>query len=147
MKDIEKTNILLVDDRPENLVAIEGIVDIPNINFVKATSGNKAIAFLLEYDFALVLLDVQMPEMDGFETAKWMRSSKKTMHIPIVFITANDREQKRVLKGYEAGAVDYLFKPLVSLLLIPKIIGFFRLFNGSLLLQLSPFFIVFIYLV
>ncbi len=112
MDKLEEMNILMVDDRPENLLALETILKRPGLNLVKANSGNQALGILLDYDFALVLLDVQMPEMDGFETAELMRGNTETRHVPIIFVTAINKEQKHVFRGYEAGAVDYLFKPL-----------------------------------
>lgn len=108
----EKVNILLVDDRPENLMALEASLEDLDLNIVKATSGNEALSLMLENDFALVLLDVQMPDMNGFETAEVMRESEGTKNIPIIFVTAISKDQKYVFKGYDMGAVDYLFKPL-----------------------------------
>ena len=107
-----KQNILLVDDRPENLLALEGVLEDLNCNLFKATSGQEALRLVLKHDFDLVLLDVQMPEMDGFEVAKLLRGKEKTKDIQIIFITAISKEQKYVHKGYEAGAVSYLFKPI-----------------------------------
>jgi len=111
-KSREKVNILLVDDRSENLIALEALLDRPDLRIVKADSGNKALGLMLEFDFALVLLDVQMPEMDGFEVAELMRKKDKTKSIPIIFITAINKEERYVFQGYEKGAVDYLFKPI-----------------------------------
>ena len=102
----EKIDILLVDDKPSNLLVLESLLDDPELNLVTATSGNEALGLMLEHDFALVLLDVQMPVMDGFETAELMRKSQKTRHVPIIFVTAINREQHYVFKGYESGAVD-----------------------------------------
>lgn len=121
MSETEKSNILMVDDRPENLLALEGLLEGQDVNIVKATSGQEALSFMIEYDFALVLLDVQMPDMDGFETAKLMRGSDNTKHIPIIFVTAISKEQKHVFKGYDSGAVDYLFKPLDPEILNSKV--------------------------
>ena len=129
MDNTEHTNILLVDDRPENLLALETILRRPGLNLVKAHSGNEALGILLDYDFALVLLDVQMPEMDGFETAELMRGSEETRYIPIIFVTAISKEQKHVFKGYEAGAVDYLFKPLDPNILQNKVNIFLELYQ------------------
>lgn len=112
MSETEKVNILLVDDRPENLMALEASLEDLDLNIVKATSGNEALSLMLENDFALVLLDVQMPDMNGFETAEVMRESEGTKNIPIIFVTAISKDQKYVFKGYDTGAVDYLFKPL-----------------------------------
>ncbi len=121
MNEAEKANILIVDDRPENLLALESLLESPSLNIIKANSGNEALGLVLEHDFALILLDVQMPEMDGFETAELMRSSKKTKHIPIIFVTAISKEQQHIFQGYEAGAVDYLFKPLDPHILQSKV--------------------------
>lgn len=125
----QKFNILIVDDRPENLLTLEAILDSPEFNLVKANSGNEALSLLLEYDFALVLMDVQMPGMDGFETAEIMRSSEKTRHIPIIFITAISKQRKHIFKGYESGAVDYLYKPLDMEILKSKIAAFIEFFK------------------
>ena len=89
-------NILLVDDRPENLLALESVLEEPDRNFIKATSGKQALGILLKNDVSLILLDVQMPEMDGFETATFIRGSNKTKHIPIIFISAISKEEKHV---------------------------------------------------
>ncbi len=125
----QKFNILIVDDRPENLLTLEAILDSPEFNLIKAHSGNEALSLLLEYDFALVLMDVQMPGMDGFETAEIMRSSEKTRHIPIIFITAISKQRKHIFKGYESGAVDYLYKPLDMEILKSKIAAFIEFFK------------------
>lgn len=90
MGDAEQANILLVDDRPENLLSLEALLEGPEVNIVKAASGNEALSLMLDHDFALVLLDVQMPEMDGFETAYLMRSSERTKYVPIIFVTARN---------------------------------------------------------
>jgi two-component system cell cycle response regulator len=129
MNETQKPNILLVDDRPENLLALESLLEGPDLNLVKATSGNEALGLTLKYDFALFLLDVQMPDMDGFETAELMRSSERTRPVPIIFVTAINKEQKHVFKGYESGAVDYLFKPLDPDILQSKVRIFLELHN------------------
>ncbi|MCK5340850.1 MAG: diguanylate cyclase [Desulfobulbaceae bacterium] len=117
----EKQNILLVDDRLENLLALEAILEAPHLNIIRARSGNEALEQLLAFEFALVLLDVQMPEMDGFETARLMRSVERSRHIPIIFVTAISKEDIHVFKGYEAGAVDYIMKPLDPVILTSKV--------------------------
>ncbi|MBI5416335.1 response regulator [Candidatus Poribacteria bacterium] len=124
-----KINILIVDDKYENLLALEGVLENPDLNIIRAMSGNEALAKLVENDFALVLLDVQMPDMDGFETAKLMRGIEKTKYIPIIFITAISKEQKYIFKGYEAGAVDYIFKPIDADILKSKVKIFVDLFK------------------
>jgi len=135
MDNTEKTNILLVDDRPENLLALETILKRPGLNLLKALSGNEALGMLLDYDFALILLDVQMPEMDGFETAELMRGNEETRHVPIIFVTAINKEQKHVFRGYEAGAVDYLFKPLDPEILQSKVNIFLELYQQKMALE------------
>lgn len=125
----KKYNILIVDDRPENLLTLEGILDSPEFNLVKASSGNEALGLLLEYNVALALIDVQMPGMDGFETAEIMRSSERTKHIPIIFITAISKQRKHIFQGYESGAVDYLYKPLDMEILKSKISAFIEFFK------------------
>lgn len=124
-------NLLIVDDRPENLLALECLLEPLGINIVKAESGNEALACMLEHDFFLVLMDVQMPEMNGFETAELMRGSQKTRHIPIIFVTAISKEQQYVFRGYELGAVDYLFKPIESVILISKVKVFMEMYETS----------------
>lgn len=105
-------NILIVDDHQPNLLALANILRDPTTSILTAKSGNDALALLLEYDFAVVLMDVCMPDMDGFETASVMRSHEKTRNTPIIFVTAVNRDETHALRGYELGAVDYLFKPL-----------------------------------
>ncbi len=128
-------NVLLVDDRPENLIALEALLDQTNLRTIKADSGNKALGLMLEFDFALVLLDVQMPEMDGFEVAELMRSKDKTKSIPIIFITAINKEDRYVFKGYEKGAVDYLFKPIDPDILRSKVNVFLELHRKKIELE------------
>lgn len=135
MKIAEKINILLVDDQPKNLVALESILESPEISLIKATSGNEALALVLEYDFALVLMDVQMPEIDGFETASLMRGIEKTKNIPIIFITAISKDEKYIFQGYESGAVDYLFKPVEPEILKSKVQVFIELCRQKKLLE------------
>ena len=119
--------ILIVDDQPANLLALESLLERPGIQVLKAGSGNEALGIMLETDVALVLLDVQMPEMDGFETAKLMRQSARTRHIPIIFVTAISKEEQHVFRGYESGAVDYLFKPIDPHILLSKVNVFLEL--------------------
>jgi CheY-like chemotaxis protein len=112
MAELEKANILLVDDRPENLLALESVLEDLNCNIFKATSGHEALRLVLKHDFDLALLDVQMPEMDGFELAQLIHGKKETKDLQIIFITAISKEQRYVKKGYDVGAVNYLFKPI-----------------------------------
>lgn len=107
-----RAKVLVVDDRPENTLAIQKTLEPLNVEVFTAQSGNEALALLLHHDFAVALLDVQMPEMDGFELAALMRDNEETNHVPIIFITAISREEKNVFKGYGSGAVDYLVKPI-----------------------------------
>src|SRR4051812_34847670 len=105
-------NILLVDDTPANLLALEAVLDGLGYNLVRAISGEEALRSLREQDFAVVLLDVRMPILDGFETAKLIRSQERPCHTPIIFLTAHD-DGPTVEQAYALGAVDYLIKPLV----------------------------------
>jgi signal transduction histidine kinase len=121
MTDPPYADILVVDDRPENLLAMESLLEEPDLRIVKALSGREALALVLKHEIALVLLDVQMPEMDGFETAELLRSRQKTRSIPIIFVTAISKEERHVFQGYESGAVDYLFKPIDPMILKSKV--------------------------
>jgi signal transduction histidine kinase len=112
--------ILLVDDRPENLIVLEGLLEGQGYELVKALSGKEALGMTLRHDFALILMDVRMPGMDGFETAELLRSHPKTWSIPIIFVTAGVEDLHLQFKGYHVGAVDYLTKPLEPLFLQSK---------------------------
>ncbi len=127
----QKVNVLLVDDRPENLLALEAILGSLNQNLVKAHSGEQALRYLLNQDFAAVLLDVQMPGMDGFETAMLIRERERTKHTPIIFLTAFSTSDTLLLKGYSLGAVDYLIKPIEPEILISKVAVFVELFKKT----------------
>lgn len=131
----DNVNILIVDDRPENLFVLESLLDNMGCNIIKATSGNEALSLMLDHDFALVLLDVQMPDMDGFETAELMRNSSLTRYTPIIFVTAISKEQRCIFKGYEVGAVDYLFKPIESIILQSKVRVFIDLYKQKRLIE------------
>ena len=133
----ETIDILIVDDRPENLLALENLLEDPGLNIVSAGSGNEALSLTFDYDFALVLLDVQMPVMDGFETAELLRSRQKTRHIPIIFVTAISKEERHVFRGYETGAVDYLFKPIDPQVLTSKVRIFVELHERKLAMDRS----------
>lgn len=121
--------ILIVDDKPGNLLSLEALLDNPEYQLIRALSGNEALLLTLKHDFALVLLDVQMPEMDGFETAELMRANPKTCRIPIIFITAGMKDLQFQFKGYDVGAVDYLAKPIEPMILQNKVKIFATLFN------------------
>lgn len=131
----EKFNILIVDDRPENLITLESIIDSTELIIIKASSGNEALSLMIEHDISLVLLDVNMPGMDGFETAELMRGSERTKSIPIIFITATFRQPKQIFRGYETGAVDYLYKPLDRKILQNKIRAYIDFFKQKHALQ------------
>jgi len=135
MKSTENPNILIVDDRPENLLVLEALLDSPDLNIVKATSGNEALGLMLEHDFSLILLDVQMPEMDGFETAELMRSNEKTKGIPVIFVTAISKDQKHIFRGYDSGAVDYIFKPFDPDIVKGKVKVFLELYQKRTMLE------------
>lgn len=121
--------VLLVDDRPENLISLEALLSDQGYELVKATSGNEALRLTLKQDFALVLLDVQMPDMDGFETAELMRANPKTSHIPIIFVTAGMKDLQFQFRGYDSGAVDYLAKPIEAVFLQSKVRVFAELYR------------------
>lgn len=129
MENEKKVNILLVDDRPENLFTLEEIIGRSDFNLVKATSGEEALKYLLNDDFATILLDVQMPGMDGFDTAKIIKSREKTKNIPILFITANNMESEHIFKGYSLGAIDYILKPFDPIILKAKVEGFVEIYK------------------
>lgn len=120
-------NILLVDDRPENLVALEALLESPERRLLKAGSGHDALAAALKHDLSLILLDVQMPDMDGFEVAELLRKNAKTRQVPVIFCTAISKEKKYISRGYDVGAADYLFKPIDPDLLMAKVRVFLEL--------------------
>ncbi len=121
MRPYPKTELLIVDDRDENLFAMEALLEQPDIEILTARSGNEALGILLEHEVALILMDVQMPGMNGFETAELIRGSSRTKHIPIIFVTAISKERQNIFQGYESGAVDYLFKPVEPEILKSKV--------------------------
>ena len=122
------TNILLVDDRPENLLALEAILEPLEQKLIYAHSGEEALRQLLRHDVAVILLDVQMPLLDGFETAELIKQRERTRHIPIIFVTAISKEEEHVFRGYSAGAVDYVFKPFNPDVLRSKVGVFIELY-------------------
>lgn len=124
-----RVNILMVDDHPENLLALEAVLGDPNLNLVKANSGSEALKWLLQEDCALILMDVAMPGLDGFETAELIRLRVRSRHIPIIFITAFNKNDLSVFKGYSVGAVDYIFKPVVPEVLRSKVAVFVDLYQ------------------
>ncbi|MCG3111082.1 MAG: ATP-binding protein [Candidatus Manganitrophus sp. SB1] len=132
----EKINILLVDDRSENLLSLEAILDSPDYQIVKAQSGEEALKqLLLHPDFAVILLDVQMPELDGFETAKLIKRRARLKHIPIIFLTAISHDEDHLFKGYSVGAVDYVLKPFNAHILKSKVSVFVALYKKNRELQ------------
>lgn len=120
-------NFLLVDDREENLLALEALLRRDGLQILKARSGDEALELLLIHEVALALLDVQMPDMDGFALAELMRGAERSRHIPIIFVTAAPQEQHREFRGYDAGAVDFLVKPINPRILWHKTETFFQL--------------------
>jgi response regulator RpfG family c-di-GMP phosphodiesterase/DNA-binding CsgD family transcriptional regulator len=131
----QQISILIVDDRPENLFSLETILKQSHLNIVKAASGQEALRQVLKHDIALILLDVQMPEMDGFETAALIRCNENTQYIPIIFLTAINKEDRHIFKGYDSGAVDYIFKPLDPGILKSKVNVFLEIYNQKKLIE------------
>lgn len=125
----EKVPILIVDDLPQNILALEAVIADMGFEIISAQSGNDALLKSLKYDFALILLDVQMPGMNGFEVASLIRSNPKTNHFPIIFITAGMKDLLEQIKGYETGAVDYLMKPFEPVILRSKVKVFQELYQ------------------
>jgi two-component system, sporulation sensor kinase E len=123
----QKVNILMVDDHPENLLALEAVLTSPNYNLISAHSGKEALKCMLQHDFAVILLDVQMPGLNGFDTAKLIKAREKTKNIPIIFITAISQEMEHVHQGYSVGAIDYIFKPFAPETLKKKIEQFVKI--------------------
>jgi signal transduction histidine kinase len=131
----DRVNILLVDDQPANLVALEAMLQGLGQNLVLAGSGREALKWLLTHEFAVILLDVKMPEMDGFETATLIRQRDKSRHTPILFLTAADASQTQAVRGYAVGAVDYLLKPVVPEFVRSKVAVFVELAKKNELLR------------
>ncbi|WP_129718142.1 response regulator [Pedobacter sp. SYP-B3415] len=124
---MEKINVLLVDDRPENIVALEALLERPDINIISTTLPNEALRICWEKDIAIALIDVQMPEMDGFELVEILKSNPRTQEILFIFVTAISKETKYAVKGLNAGAVDYLYKPLDPFVTSAKVDSFIQL--------------------
>jgi signal transduction histidine kinase len=131
----DQVNILLVDDRPANLLALEAMLQDLGQVIITARSGREALKWLLTNDCAVILLDVKMPEMDGFETAELIRQRDRSRHIPIIFLTAADRSQTQAVRGYAVGAVDYLVKPVVPEFVRSKVAVFVELAKTTELLR------------
>jgi len=126
---IGKTKILIVDDIPANIIAMKTLLKSVNAEFFEATNGNDALSLAIKHNFALVLLDVQMPEMSGYEVAELMHNTEKTKYIPIIFVTANMMEEASVRKGYSVGAIDYITKPIDKEILCSKVHFFLESFQ------------------
>lgn len=132
---LETVNVLAVDDIEENLDALAALLRRPELELIRARSGTEALEVLLANDIALALLDVQMPGMDGFELAELMRGTERTKHVPIIFLTAGAPDRARLFQGYDAGAVDFLFKPIDPHLLAAKVDVFVELHRQKRLLR------------
>jgi signal transduction histidine kinase len=129
-----KADILLVDDEPKNLMALEALLEPLGQNLIGARSGGEALRLVLNHDFAVIVLDVRMPVMDGFETARMIRGRERSSHIPIIFLTGLSREVESTFRGYEVGAVDYLMKPVVPEVLRSKVSVFIELHRKNMAL-------------
>ena len=127
----KRPNVLLVDDRPENLLTLEAVLETLDCQLIKAASGDEALKHLLQQDFAVILLDVQMPKMDGYETAALIKQRELSCHIPIVFITAINKDPSHVYQGYSSGAVDYIVKPFDPDILKSKVAVFLELWRKT----------------
>jgi PAS domain S-box-containing protein len=135
MKVFKKVDVLIVDDREEGLMALEASIRLPNVTLVKAQSGQEALDLLHKHTFAVILLDVQMPGLDGFQTAERIRKEHGYKDTPIIFVTAINKEDRYVYKGYDVGAVDYIFKPFDAHVLSSKVAVFVDLFLKSQILE------------
>ena len=126
-----KANILLVDDIPANLLALRSILESLNQNLIEASSGEEALRHLLHEDFAVILLDVSLPRMDGYEVARLIRGRKRCQRTPIIFVTAYETPSERMIEAYSQGAVDFLIKPIVPTILRSKVAVFVELFRKT----------------
>ena len=124
-------NVLVVDDQPENLMALEAVLSVTGLNIVKANSGREALISMLEDEFAIVILDIQMPVMTGYEVASTMRQRDATKHTPIIFLTAMYTEDADAALAYSLGAVDFLTKPFVPDVLKSKVKVFVELYKKT----------------
>src|SRR5438045_2378258 len=131
LSERDKASILIVDDQPANLLALEAVLRILEQRLVFARSGEEALRRILNEDFALILMDIQMPGLSGIGTAALIRGREKTRHIPIIFFTAHVDADLQELRGYSLGAVDYLVKPIVSDVLRAKVQVFVELFHKT----------------
>ena len=135
--NIPQPKILIVDDRIENIRSMKRVLELIDAELYTAQSGIEALGFLLRHEFSMILLDVMMPEMDGFETAELIRGNLNSQHTPIIFVTAADRDESFEFKGYDVGAVDYLYKPIQPHILQTKVRFFLQLSNNKTLLENS----------
>ena len=126
-----RVNILMVDDTPENLIALEAVLAVLEQNIIQARSGEEALRLLLKHDFAVILLDVNMPGINGFETASLIRQRKNSEHTPIIFVTAISTTETHMYKGYSLGAVDYIFTPVMPDVLRTKVGVFVELLKKT----------------
>lgn len=131
----DRIHILIVDDKEANLMALETILRNPDWSLIKARSGNEALGYLLDYDFACILLDVKMPDMDGFELARVIRGDDRTKYLPMLFVSGHSKGENDVALGYELGAVDYLMKPLDAAIVKSKVNVFVELHKRGRLLK------------
>lgn len=128
-ESLPRVKFLLVDDLPENLLALSALLQRDDVELLQARSGFEALELLLVHEVALALIDVQMPDMDGFELAELIRGAERTRNIPLIFVTAGTRDEHRMFKGYESGAVDFLYKPIEPHILRNKAEVFFQLYR------------------
>ena len=126
---LPRVKFLLVDDLDENLLALSALLQRDDVELLQARSGFEALEYLLVHDVALAFIDVQMPDMDGFELAELIRGSERTRNVPLIFVTAGARDERRMFKGYESGAVDFLYKPIEPHILRNKAEVFFQLYR------------------
>ena len=125
----ELVNILIVDDEPRNLSVLETVLDDPRYRLVRAGSADEALLALIAEEFTLIILDINMPDMNGFELAELIKQRKKTAEVPIIFLTAYYSDDQHVLEGYSTGAVDYLQKPINPTVLRSKVAVFIELYT------------------
>jgi two-component system, sensor histidine kinase len=133
----ERPKILIVDDIPENLIALEQVLKIFDVDFIRAHSGNEALAMTLKYEFALGIIDIQMPEMDGYETVELIHNDPGIIYFPVIFVSAIHKDEYNIIKGIETGAVDFISKPIVPQILKGKVKVFLDLYEQRKLLQAS----------
>lgn len=136
-ESITRVNVLLVDDEPKNLTVLETVLSDPGYRLVRANSANEALMALVTEEFGLIILDIHMPDMSGFELAQLIKQRRKTASIPIIFLSAYYGEEQHVLEGYATGAVDYLHKPINSAILQSKVKIFTELHRKTLEIETS----------